>query len=456
MEQSSYLAVVKSSPRPLIYAVSHSFFSGLGQTYLISLFIPHIQQMTHKEHSYLGYMYAFATILAAFTVPFLGAFIDKMHLKRFSLITGLIVSLGWSLMAFSANVLFFFLGTFLLRLGGQSLMGHIAATGTARYFNHDRGKALAISNLGYPFNEALFPFITVSLLSLFPWHIVCVIMASSIFFIFLPLVHFIISSKDPFVCPENLFILKMKSFSTLKTQTLEALNKETNHHSLEKHWNRKDVLKDPYFYMLLPFNAISPFMCTGLFFYQNEIASIKLWNIETLALGFSAFAASRIIASFVCGIFVDFFGAPRLVSLGLIPFLLGLLLLTFGTGGHVAWVYMGFLGLTVGWQSTMTPALWSEVYGTINLGAIRSTISPILVASTALATPLFGYYFDHFKHLDLLMFIAIVLVLFSTAMAYGASVYYRKKREKIAGYPEQQKIRELQESCSDKALDKAS
>jgi len=49
----------------------------------------------------------------------------------------------------------------------------------------------------------------------------------------------------------------------------------------------------------------------------------------------------------------------------------------------------------VGLGSTVKTALLVEVYGTRNLGAIRSVSATVMVVSTALSPVLFGFLLDH-------------------------------------------------------------
>ncbi|MFN3389870.1 MAG: MFS transporter [Allosphingosinicella sp.] len=48
-------------------------------------------------------------------------------------------------------------------------MSHTAMTASARYFEKDRGKALALANLGHAAGEALLPLAAVFLIALIGW-----------------------------------------------------------------------------------------------------------------------------------------------------------------------------------------------------------------------------------------------------------------------------------------------
>ncbi len=51
-----------------------------------------------------------------------------------------------------------------------------------------------------------------------------------------------------------------------------------------------------------------------------------------------------------------------------------------------------------------------EIYGTTNLGKIRSYFSTILVISTALGPPVFGFFMDRQISYDLILCISAIMV----------------------------------------------
>ena len=63
--------------------------------------------------------------------------------------------------------------------------------------------------------------------------------------------------------------------------------------------------------------------------------------------------------------------------------ILGLLVLASGDHRMVAVLYLALGGITTGIGGTVSGALWPELYGTKNLGSIRSFTSAIMIFGTA-------------------------------------------------------------------------
>ena len=159
-------------------------------------------------------------------------------------------------------------------------------------------------------------------------------------------------------------------------------------------WTRKQVLRDPVFYGLLPATLGPPFISTGIFFHQVHLMDDKGWDISIFPAVFPFFAASTVIISLVSGWAIDRWNSIVLLPLFLLPMGLGTLLLALAGSSAVAGVFMVLLGVTIGAGQTMSGAIWPELYGTTHLGAIRAMMMAVMVFGTALAPGLVGWLVD--------------------------------------------------------------
>lgn len=57
-------------------------------------------------------------------------------------------------------------------------------------------------------------------------------------------------------------------------------------------------------------------------------------------------------------------------------------------------IFYGLLGISSGLGSTIKTAVQAEVYGTAQLGQVRSYLSTIMVLGTAAGPPVLGYLLD--------------------------------------------------------------
>ncbi|MBZ0269453.1 MFS transporter, partial [bacterium] len=164
-----YLDFARKHRRFLAFGFGLMFFSSFGQTFFLSLFSADIRAEFGLSHGGFGSIYSLATLASGLTMLWLGRVIDRVDLRRFALgvSAGLIAS-AFFLASVPAKAALL-PALFAMRLTGQGLMSHTAATSMTRYFERGRGKAMSISSLGFPFGEALLPPIAVAANAVVDW-----------------------------------------------------------------------------------------------------------------------------------------------------------------------------------------------------------------------------------------------------------------------------------------------
>ncbi|NBC25542.1 MAG: MFS transporter [Bacteroidetes bacterium] len=367
----TYLAFALKERKLLSFAVSLTFFSSFGQTFLIALFVPYFITSFDLTNASFGTLYSAATLVSAFSLPYLGQWIDRIPLRTYSLLVagGLLASAV--LMTISWHVSVLFLALVMVRLTGQGLSGHTAQTTMARFYDHQRGKALSISSLGFPLGEAVLPLIIAGLLAAFHWRVTWVIISLFILIVMMPLLWFLVGKSETV------------------TEKEEKRKREAG--TLESY---KIIIEHPKLLFILPATLMPPFWATGLFLYQVSFADQLGWTAAIIASSFVGFAATRIAMGLVSGPLVDRFTAHRMFPFILIPMVIGLLIGGLFNGTWSAFVYMALLGATMGMAGTTKSALWAEMFGTGMIGTVRSLFSSIMVVSTAASPFLMGWWLD--------------------------------------------------------------
>ena len=64
--------------------------SGYGQTYLLALYVPYLIEEFTLQNAQISVYYMVATIASALLLPQIGKYIDKISLKRYTLLSTLI------------------------------------------------------------------------------------------------------------------------------------------------------------------------------------------------------------------------------------------------------------------------------------------------------------------------------------------------------------------------------
>lgn len=353
-----------------------TFFSSFGQTFFISLFVPGFLETFGISNAYFGTVYSLATLASAIVLAWVGSVIDRIPLQKYALMVAAGLVLSALFLAASQWVWMLLVGLFGIRLFGQGLSSHTAHTAMGRYFITMRGKALSIANMGYAFGEAVLPITAAAVIAALGWRAGWTTVAILIL-LTLPVLIITMLGKDPSRYGEV-------SLWPEKEKGGEPGSK----------WRRSKVLRDYRFYLFLPGIAISPFLLTGLFLYQTQLAAFKDWNIEILASAFIAFAAAKSSFSLISGPLVDRFSACRIFPFFLLPIFAGLLVLAISSHYLAPFVYLFLAGMSEGFGSNVKTSIYAELYGTANLGAIRSMMSMFMVLSTAVSPILFGYLLD--------------------------------------------------------------
>jgi len=385
----------------LTFGFLAAFASGFGQTFFISLFSNDFRSTFNLSNTQFGSLYSIATILSAITIIWAGKLIDVVPLRRYTLI--IIVCLaGTCLMASSVfHVVMLFITIYCLRLFGQGLISHTSRTTMARYFDTNRGKALAISGFGFSFGEMIFPSIVVSLLILIGWRMTW--FASSIFIIV-------------FFGTLFFFLLRNKKYVN---ENIEA----DLSNPVSVSWRRRDVLKDKKFYFYLPISLIMSFTVTGFLFHQVFIAEINSWKITDIAHSFIYYAMAGISGSIIGGLLVDKFKARNLVPFYLLPMMVIFFIMLFSNNVLILYLYMAGLGLSNGLNENIANSLWAELYGIKNLGAIRAMLTFFGVLASAASPFLYGMILDKFHNIYPLIILGIVSIIgFSLLGYYGKKI----------------------------------
>ena len=172
------------------------------------------------------------------------------------------------------------------------------------------------------------------------------------------------------------------------------------------------MLRDARFYFILPVFLAPSFIVTGFFFHMAHLAEAKGWSLAFFAGAYALYTLTSIACALLTGPLIDRIGAVRVLPWHLAPMCLGLLALAVSNRPAAAMIYLSLAGVSVGARVTVGGAVWAEIYGVENLGAIRSLATSFMVVSTALSPVLMGWMID-------LRFSVETLAL--VCLAYGAA-----------------------------------
>ena len=204
--------------------------SSFGQTYFISIFADKVCDEFSLSHGEWGGTYTLGTGISAILMIWAGVLADKYGVRVIA--SAAFLGLALSCIAMAVNSLAWLLPMVILalRFNGQGMLSHIPGVTMARWFALARGKALAISGLGFSLGQAFFPMIFVVLMDLVEWRFLWAVAAAVLVAIVPVLLFLLRAERTP------------QSISNAKFST----------GMFGKSWTRKEALFNKLFWMIAP------------------------------------------------------------------------------------------------------------------------------------------------------------------------------------------------------------
>jgi MFS family permease len=400
----NYLAFIIGNFRFLAFGFLLSFFSSFGQTYVISVFNPDIRAQFGLSHGDFGMVFAIATVCSALCLIWFGRMIDQTDLRRYTLavLGGLVTACLF--MAAAPTTFFLFLALFALRLTGQGLMVHTAATTMARYFEGARGKAVSLVSFGSPLGQGLLAIAALAISKSAGWRWTWAAFAALVAGGVVPLALWLLRGHK-----ERHQIFIERAAAQISPERGTALR-----------WSRREVLKDVRFYLILPVLLAPSYISTGFFFHMAHLVESKGWSLTDFTEAYFLYTVVLGAVSLITGPIVDRIGAVRLLPYYMIP--QGLAMLAIAGSDHpgAAVIFMLASGVTVGLRVTIGGAIWAEIYGVAHLGGIRALATAFMVFSTALAPVTMGWWIDWGVTMESIALGCIVYAALSSLLSWFA------------------------------------
>ena len=367
-----YLGFVRINWSFLLAGFLLTFTSSFGQTYFISLFAGEIKTSFGLTDGGWGGIYTIATTLSAITMIWAGVLTDRFRVRQLSLAVMILLALACVSMALVPNGLLLIGVIYALRLMGQGMMSQLGAVSMSRWFVAARGRAISLASMGFAAGQALLPIVFVALLVSYDWRILWVLAAVCVVA----------------VIPAMQFLLRQE-------RTPQSMANDTQNAGMQnKHWTRRELLRHPLFYILIPLVLGPSAWGTALFFQQVHLTEVKGWSLASYVALMPVYTVATIIFTFATGWTIDRFGVKWIVPFQMVPFGVSFLVLAFADTIPMAGLGLVIFGIGQGMQGTATTAFWAVFYGTRNLGAIKAAAAALMVFGSAIGPGITGALID--------------------------------------------------------------
>ncbi|MCH8925021.1 MAG: MFS transporter, partial [Proteobacteria bacterium] len=196
MSAHGYLRFARANARFLGFGFTMTFASSVGQTFFIGVFGPAVRAEFGLSHTSWSAIYMAGTLLSAAVLSWTGPQIDRLPLKRYTTLVCVALVVAAAFMAQVPSAAWLVLAIFLLRQTGQGLASHVGTTSMARYFDADRGKAVALAALGFAAGESLLPVAAVLGIAVLGWRASYGVAATLLALCLLPAVWWLLRHHD--------------------------------------------------------------------------------------------------------------------------------------------------------------------------------------------------------------------------------------------------------------------
>lgn len=348
-----------------------AFFSSFGQTFFIALSGGEIRRTFDLTNGEFGGLYMAATLLSAGTLPFLGKLLDRFSVLAVSVGTMLMLAAATVALGLAWSIPTLLLAIYMLRLFGQGMMTEVALTAIGRWFAANRGRAVSITTIGHWVGEGVYPLLFVLVAAQIGWRETWLVCTGIVLLVALPAISALVR-------------VERHPGTEISRQPKEEI----------RDWTRWEVLRDPKFYAIGAGTLAPAFIGTTIFFHQAYLAELRGWSLGTFGIAFMLMSAITIVIGLLAGVLIDRSSAVRLLPVFLVPLALACFSAAWIEQEVGIFVFMALMGVSYGFSSTISGAIWPELYGTRNLGAIRSLVVATMVLATAMGPGITGLLID--------------------------------------------------------------
>ena len=367
------------------------FAGNFGQSFFISWFSAPIKESLALSSAIYGSIYSTATLVSAFFVLLLGGLIDRIAVRSFLNLVLIGLVAACFILGNATNAYLLFVGFLLVRLFGQALLPHTGITIVAKSFEEKRGSFLSYAGMGIPAGEVLLPLAAVAALAILSWQQSFFYIAVLVLVLLLPIANVLLPRETLWINGVSTEGESGKTFSALSQGPSNSALSEDRHSAVK---GRIFALKDRRFWFALPALIVAAFIITGIFIHQDFFLIHERWSKKMLASSFVAYGFMHGFGTLLGGRLIDRFSARQLFPYVPVPLLCSMLGLLFFNGWTSLLMMMAGFAICIGIGSSITAALWAEVYGTARIGSIRSMVTSFAVWATAASPVLYGAYID--------------------------------------------------------------
>jgi len=409
-------------------------FSIPGQTAGIGVFTDYLIESLGITRNQLSLAYMIGTITSGLILPFAGKLLDRLGVRFMSLFACIGLAVSVITLSFVGRINGFFTAIFasvwvpvfvaafaflLVRFFGQGNMTMVGRVAMARWFNHWRGIATAISGVPVSFAFSAAPWILNELINYFGWRQACWVMAGAIG-VGMTLLGLIFFRDTPEDCG-----LKMDGVSD------DKLNKKQSKelHKVYRQFTRPEAVRDLSFWAFALGLGVHGLIVTAVSFHITSIGLEMGKSREDAILMFFYSSFIAIPVRFTVSYFVDntrlrLKWVLMMMSLAIFGYTFGLAYFNTLPGFIIT---IATVGTSTGIWGVLCSVSFPRYFGRKHLGAISGLNMSVIVVASAIGPAMFSYgkqWLGSYRN-------AVMLVLVLPAIIFLLSFFVANPQRKI-------------------------
>jgi hypothetical protein len=347
--------------------------SSPGQSFAIGFYLEPLMDAAGVSRVAISTIYSGATLLAAVSLPFLGALADRTAAHHFLAAALALMAAAMALLAATHGVLVLAAAFFCLRLLGQGAISLGTVTLVARRYDRRLPRAFALTALGYAVGELLYPGVIVALFDAVGWRGSLLVFAALYLLVFAPAVyHFGTAGAG----------------RRPRGGEREAADAIIRHAARPSH-TLAAAARTPVFWALLAVVALPPLVMTAVLFHQVALFTAVGGGQAEAAMHMMAFALGGIAGTWPGAMLLERI-PPRVgIAAGMTAMTVAFAFLhAAGAAAAAPLLYGGALGLAAGILKVAGTYIWPVYFGIAAVGAIKGTVNAVRNGATALGPPI--------------------------------------------------------------------
>ena len=401
----------------VVVAMLGIFASGPAQSHTFSVFVGPIAAELGLSQTDMALAYGLATMAAAFCLPLMGRFLDRVGARRMLALVAALLGTACASFGAVAGIAWLAIGFAVLRFLGQGSLMLGSSNMVSQWFQQRRGFALGLMALGFGISMAVHPTVSQALIEWVGWREAWLWLGVSTWLLLLPTVMFLAVSKpeDMGLRPDGIERAPKPSSENIAPPPADNSNDFT----------LAEAVRTPAFYIVAAGLFTLSMLVTTLHFFQVSIFADAGLGAATATTCFTISAVTMAAAMPLVGRLLDRMRTEYMFAGGLLVLATALSLASAINGLAAALVYAVVFGLANAVSMTYYTFMWPRYFGRSHLGSIQGVGQTIGVVGASLGPLPLGLSKDLYESYDPLL---LALAVIPVTVAVMAAVWLRAPR----------------------------